>query len=55
VNQLQVWIDYKKQYVKWGDQLSKKFTLSSGTHRISVVANDKFMGSAKSVVNVTVP
>lgn len=55
VNQMQVWIDGKKQYVKWGDQLAKKFTLSTGKHRIAVVANDKFIGSAKTIVNVTVP
>jgi hypothetical protein len=55
VNQLQVWIDGKKRYVKWGDQLAKKFTLSSGKHRIAVTANDKYIGSAKTVVNVNVP
>jgi hypothetical protein len=55
VNQLQVWIDGKKQYVKWGDQLAKRFTLSTGKHHIAVVANDKFVGSAKTIVNVTVP
>ena len=55
VNQLQVWIDGKKRYVKWGDQLSKSFTLSSGRHRISVSANDKYMGTAKTAVNVNIP
>ena len=55
VNQLQVWIDGKKQYIKWGDQLAKKFTLNSGKHRIAVVANDRFIGSATAAVNVTVP
>ena len=55
VNQLQVWIDGKKRYVKWADQLARKFTLSSGKHRIAVAANDKYVGSAKTVVNVTVP
>jgi hypothetical protein len=45
----------KKQFVKWGDQLAKRFTLSTGKHRIAVVANDKFIGSAKTIVNVTVP
>ena len=54
VNQLQVWIDGKKQYVKWGDQLSKKFTLSAGSHRISVVANDKYVGHASTVINLSV-
>jgi hypothetical protein len=33
VNQLQVWIDGRKNYVKWSDQLSKRFTLSPGKHR----------------------
>jgi len=55
VNQLQVWIDGKQQYVKWGDQLAKKFTLSSGKHRIAVVANDKYIGNATTAVTVTVP
>jgi len=55
VSQLQVWIDGKKQYIKWGDQLAKKFTLNSGTHRIAVVANDKYIGSSTTAVNVTVP
>jgi FG-GAP-like repeat len=55
VNQLQVWIDGKKRYVKWGDQLARRFTLSSGKHRIAVAATDKFVGIAKTVVNVNVP
>ena len=55
VNQLQVWIDGKKRYVKWGDQLAKRFTLSPGKHRIAVTANDKYIGTAKTIVNVTVP
>ena len=55
VSQLQVWIDGKKQYIKWGDQLAKKFALTSGKHRIAVVANDQYIGSATTAVNVTVP
>jgi hypothetical protein len=54
VGQLQVWIDGKKQYVKWGDQLAKRFTLSPGAHRIAVVANDKYVGHATAAVNVIV-
>jgi hypothetical protein len=55
VNQLQVWIDGKKRYVKWRDQLAKQFILSSGKHRIAVVANDKYIGHATTAVNVTIP
>jgi hypothetical protein len=50
-----VWIDGVKKAVKWHDQLAKKFTLPSGTHRIAVIATDKFLGTAKTSVNVTVP
>lgn len=55
VVQLQVWIDGMKRAVKWHDQLAKKFTLSLGTHRITVVAIDKYLGAAKTSVSVTVP
>jgi FG-GAP-like repeat len=55
VNQLQVWIDGKKRYTKWGDQLAKKFTLGSGKHRIAIAANDKLIGTAKTIVSVNVP
>lgn len=51
---MQVWIDGEKQYVKWGDQLAKRFTLSTGTHRIAVVANDKYIGNATTAIIVTV-
>jgi len=55
VVQLQIWIDGVKKAVRWHDQLANKFSLSSGTHRISVVASDKFLGTASSSINVTVP
>lgn len=55
VQRLEVWIDGKKQTEAWTDQIAKKFTLTAGTHRIAVVAVDKYEGSAESVVNVTVP
>jgi hypothetical protein len=55
VIQLQVWIDGVKQAVKWHDELSKKFSLPPGTHRIAVVAADKYLGTAKRSINITVP
>jgi hypothetical protein len=55
VIQLQVWIDGVKQAVKWHDELSKKFSLPPGTHRITVVAADKYLGTAKRSINITVP
>ena len=55
VIQLQVWIDGVKKAVKWHDQLANKFSLSSGKHRIAVVATDKYLGTASTAVYVTVP
>ena len=55
VTQLQVWIDGVKQAVKWHDEISKKFTLAPGTHRIAVAANDKYIGTAKTSITVNVP
>ena len=55
VIQLQVWIDGIKQAVKWHDELAKKFSLPRGTHRIAVVATDKYLGTAKRSINITVP
>ena len=55
VIQLQVWIDGVKKTVRWHDQLVKKFTLSAGTHRIAVIATDKYQGTTKTFVDVTVP
>lgn len=58
IAKLEVWIDGKKAYQKWHPQLAKKFTLSSGQHRIAVVAVDdygEFNHTATTAVNVTVP
>jgi FG-GAP-like repeat len=55
VIQLQVWIDGVKKAVKWHGQVAQKFNLSHGTHRVTVVATDKYMGTVKKSVSVTVP
>jgi hypothetical protein len=55
VQRVEVWIDGKKKAESCSDQLSKKFTLSAGTHKVTVVAVDKYTGTAKSSVNIMVP
>ncbi len=56
VVQLQVWIDGVKKIVRWHDQLANKFSLASGTHRITVIATDKYtQATASTSVNVTAP
>jgi hypothetical protein len=55
VIQLQVWIDGVKRAVKWHDEMSRRFSLPSGTHKIAVIATDKYLGAKKTVIKVTVP
>jgi hypothetical protein len=54
VRRIEVWIDGKKAAQKLGSQFVKRFTLSVGTHRIAVVAVDKYLGTATTVRNVTI-
>lgn len=54
IKRLEVWIDGKKQTQRLNDQLAKRFTLTRGTHRIAVVAVDKFRGTATAAKQVTV-
>jgi hypothetical protein len=55
IERLEVWIDGVKKAQNWEDQLSKTFTLTAGTHKITVVAVDKYVGTAKTSVSITVP
>ena len=54
LNRIEVWIDGKKAAQRLGSQIAKRFTLSAGTHRIAVVAVDKYLGTATTVRNVTI-
>jgi hypothetical protein len=54
VKSLEIWVDGKKVYLKLGDQLSKRITLSAGRHRLVVVAVDKYVGSSSTVEYVNV-
>lgn len=54
VKRLEIWVDGVKQYQKLGDQLAHKLTLSSGSHRITVVAVDKYHGTSSKVEYVNV-
>jgi len=54
VQRLEIWIDGHKQYQKWNDQVAKKFTLSAGSHKITIVAVDIYKGTAKTSVTINV-
>jgi hypothetical protein len=55
VQRLEVWIDGVKKAQSLSDQISKTFTLAAGSHRVALVAVDKYKGTAKSTVYITVP
>jgi hypothetical protein len=49
VKRLEIWVDGVKVYQKLSDQLAKRITLSPGTHRVTVVAVDKYVGTSSKV------
>ena len=55
VARMELWIDGKKSYGLWSDQLSFGITLAPGPHRIAAVTVDQFGHYAESVQLVTVP
>ena len=54
VKRLEVWVDGKKVYQKLGDQMNKRIAMSAGTHRLVVVAVDKYTGSSSKVETINV-
>jgi len=54
VVRLEVWIDGKKVYQRWNDQLGKSFTLPAGQHRVVVEAVDKYKGNSATTAIVNV-
>jgi hypothetical protein len=55
VRRLEIWIDGVKRGQRLYDQIAQSFSLAPGSHRITVVAVDQYVGIAKSTVTVTVP
>jgi hypothetical protein len=54
VKRLEVWVDGKKVHQKLGDQLNHAIALSVGTHHLSVVAVDGYVGTSSTVETITV-
>jgi len=53
VARMQLWIDGNKVFELWGDQLSRSVTVAPGSHRITVRAYDRYVGSNQKTVNLT--
>ncbi|ABF41275.1 Integrin-like protein [Candidatus Koribacter versatilis Ellin345] len=54
VQRLEVWVDGKKVYQKLGDQMNKRIPMTTGRHRVAVVAVDKYIGTSSTVEYVNV-
>jgi hypothetical protein len=54
IKRVELWVDGHKLAQALNDQLRKTLTLSKGTHQITVVAVDKYIGFAKSTRSVNV-
>ena len=53
VARIELWIDGKKKTEMWNDQISAGVTVAAGTHRVALVAVDKFGGHSTNAINVT--
>jgi hypothetical protein len=53
VSRMQLWVDGKKKYDLWADQLRTGITVTPGTHRITVRAYDRYKGSLQKSINIT--
>lgn len=55
IKRVELWVDGVKRAQALNDQLRRTLTLSAGTHRITIVAVDQYIGFAKTTRFVTVP
>jgi len=53
VVRIELWIDGKKNTEMWNDQISATVTVAAGTHRVALVAVDKFGAHSTNAINVT--
>jgi len=54
VKRIELWVDGHKLFQTLNDQLRKTLTLSRGTHQITIVAVDQYIGLAKTTRSVNV-
>lgn len=53
VVRMELWVDGKKVFENWGDQLKRSITLSAGTHRVVVHSIDRYKGFGTAITNIT--
>ena len=55
VQRLEIWVDGVKKAEAWSDQIAKQIALTAGTHTVTLVAVDKYKGTASTRVSVSMP
>jgi hypothetical protein len=50
---MQLYVDGKKSFELWNDQLKRTITVTAAKHRIAIVGVDRFGKTASKVINVT--
>ena len=53
VVQMQLYVDGKKAFDTWNDQLKKTITVGAGKHRVAIIAIDRYRKSTTKAINVT--
>jgi len=53
VVRIELWVDGKKRTEMWNDQIRASVTVAAGTHRVALVAVDKFGAHSTNAINVT--
>ncbi len=53
VNLMQLYLDGKKSFESWNDQLKRSVTVSAGKHRVAIVAVDRYRKTTTKAIYVT--
>lgn len=53
VVRMELWVDGKKVFENWGDQLKHSITVAAGTHRVTVHAVDRYKGFGTATTSIT--
>jgi hypothetical protein len=52
VARMELWVDGVKRFQIWNDQLRQSITLGAGSHKLAVVAADRYVGFATTTITV---
>src|SRR6185312_3571814 len=53
VVRMELWVDGKKVFENWGDQLKHSITVAAGKHRVVVHSIDRYKGFGTALANIT--